>query len=128
MLPRLALSLLLCLTGGLCWLVTCHSSRVGAGQGAPSDGKQSTLKELLSPDLAPPVCLRSGGKPIDVEIGHAAPFVADLPGAGKVTLLVGQFGGGKVQLFPMTKTDTGYELGKPSWLRAGEKLCIVPTG
>src|SRR6266702_7258033 len=34
-------------------------------------------------DLAPPVRLLAGGQPINVDIGHAAPFVADLKGEGK---------------------------------------------
>jgi hypothetical protein len=40
-------------------------------------------------DLAPPVQLRAGGHPINVDMGHAAPFVADLKGDGQMVLLVG---------------------------------------
>ena len=48
----------------------------------------------LAPELAPPIQLTAGSKPIDVDVGHAAPCVADLKGAGKPCLLVGQFGDG----------------------------------
>jgi len=51
-------------------------------------------------DLAPPIQLQAGGQPINVDMGHAAPFVADLNGDGRMTLLVGQFGDGKLRLYP----------------------------
>ena len=41
-----------------------------------------------------PVRLEAAGKPIDTEIGHAAPFVCDFDGDGLKDLLVGQFGDG----------------------------------
>ena len=34
-------------------------------------------------DLAPPVPLCAGGQAINVDMGHAAPFVADLKGDGQ---------------------------------------------
>jgi hypothetical protein len=45
-------------------------------------------------ELLPPVRLEAAGKPIDTEIGHAAPFVGDFDGDGVRDLLVGQFGSG----------------------------------
>ena len=45
-----------------------------------------------STDLASPILLQAGGRPINVDMGHAAPFVADLKGDGHMVLLVGQFG------------------------------------
>ncbi len=36
--------------------------------------------------------VRSGDHPIDVDFGHAAPFLADMNGDGLRDLLVGQFG------------------------------------
>src|SRR5438105_15533168 len=45
-------------------------------------------------DLAPPIRLQAGGKFIDTDVGHAAPFVGDFFGDGKRHLLVGQFGDG----------------------------------
>jgi hypothetical protein len=53
-----------------------------------------------NPELAPPVRLTANGKPINVEIGHAAPCYADLDGSGKKVLLVGQFAGGKLRIYP----------------------------
>jgi hypothetical protein len=45
-------------------------------------------------ELLPPVRLHAAGKPIDTEVGHAAPFVADFDGDGVRDLLVGQMGEG----------------------------------
>ena len=43
----------------------------------------------LSAELAKPVRLEAAGKPIDTEIGHAAPFVCDFDGDALKDLLVG---------------------------------------
>ena len=40
----------------------------------------------------PPVRLEANGVPIDVTIGHAAPYVIDFDGDGVRDLLVGEFG------------------------------------
>ncbi|RUA10331.1 MAG: hypothetical protein DSY81_03755 [Bacillota bacterium] len=42
--------------------------------------------------FAPPVRLEANGVPIDVTIGHAAPYVIDFDGDGVRDLLVGEFG------------------------------------
>jgi hypothetical protein len=62
-------------------------------------------------DLAPPVKILAGGKAIDVEVGHAAPCVADLAGDGKLSLLVGQFSGGKLRAYANSgsKTEPRFE-------------------
>ena len=74
-------------------------------------------------DFLDPVRLQADGKPIDTEIGHAAPFVADFDGDGVRDLLVGQFGGGILWIFRNDGTDT-----KPK-LAPGVKFeGTVPTG
>jgi hypothetical protein len=52
----------------------------------------------LAQDLGKPVRLEADGKPIDTEIGHAAPALYDFDGDGKRDLLVGQFGDGLLDL------------------------------
>jgi hypothetical protein len=79
-------------------------------------------------DLAPPVLLRAGSQPINVDIGHAAPFVADLKGDGKMTLLVGQFGEGKLRLYPNAGTKDAPRFDKFDWFQAGGKTVSVPAG
>ena len=49
--------------------------------------------------LGPPFRVEANGKPIDVDIGHAAPLAADFDGDGRFDLLVGQFGEGKPRLY-----------------------------
>ena len=52
-----------------------------------------------APDLAAPVTLTAAGQEIDVDGGHAAPFVHDIDGDGKKDLLVGQFEGGILRVY-----------------------------
>ena len=79
-------------------------------------------------DLAPPVRLTAGGQPINVDIGHAAPFVADLKGNGSRVLLVGQFGEGKLRLYPNVGTKKEPKFDKFEWLKVGGSVATVPTG
>jgi hypothetical protein len=54
--------------------------------------------------------------------------VADLKGDGKSVLLVGQFGEGKLRLYPNIGTKSESRFDKFEWLQAGGKVCSVPTG
>ena len=74
-----------------------------AGPVAAADGG-------FDPELGAPVRLEAGGKPIDTEIGHAAPLVIDWNGDGKRDLLVGQFGGGLLHVFLNEGTDAAPKL------------------
>ena len=75
-----------------------------------------------------PVRLEAGGKPIDTEIGHAAPLVVDWNGDGKRDLLVGQFGGGLLHVFLNEGTDAAPKLAAGTRFQAGGKDGTVPTG
>jgi hypothetical protein len=59
----------------------------------------------LADDLAEPVQIMAGEKPIDVTVGHAAPFMADMNGDGKRDLLVGQFGDGALRIYTNAGTN-----------------------
>ena len=54
-----------------------------------------------------PFRLKSGGEVIDVNTGHAAPYVFDFDGDGKRDLLVGEFGSGSIKFEGM-----GYARGR----------------
>ena len=75
-------------------------------------------------DFADPVRLMAGGKAIKVESpGYACPSWVDIDGDGKPELLVGQFRGGKIQVFKHlgdAKFATGY------WLQVEGKPAEVP--
>jgi hypothetical protein len=61
-------------------------------------------------------------------MGHAAPFVADLKGDGNRVLLVGQFGQGKLRLYPNIGTNSDPKFDQFEWFPAGGKVVSVPAG
>ena len=71
---------------------------LAAGPAQPTGGKRAD-------DLAEPVQMMAGDKPIDVTIGHAAPFLADMNSDGKRDLLVGQFGDGALRIYANIGTN-----------------------
>jgi hypothetical protein len=81
-----------------------------------------------STDLAAPVKLMAGGKPIDVDIGHAAPCVADWNGEGVLHLLVGQFGEGKLRIYRNVGTKDNPRFDKFVWFQEGAAGGKVPSG
>jgi hypothetical protein len=75
-------------------------------------------------EFEPPVRLKADGVAIRVESpGYACPCWADVDGDGKMALLVGQFRGGKIQVF---KSLGGAKFAKGTWLQAGGKEAEVP--
>ena len=82
----------------------------------------------VATDLAPPVPLQAGGQPINVDMGHAAPFVADLKGDGNMVLLVGQFGEGRLRLYPNVGSKNDPQCDKFDWFKVGGKPVSVPAG
>ena len=59
-----------------------------------------------------PFRVQAGGKPIDVDVGHAAPYVVDFDGDGIRDLLVGQFGQGRCRIYKNTGTDKAPQFGE----------------
>ena len=84
----------------------------------------SALCAAEEPRFHPPVRLKAGGVPIQVEApGYAAPCLADVDGDGQMDLLVGQFNKGKIQFF---KGLGGGTFAKGTWLQAEGKAAEVP--
>jgi hypothetical protein len=86
------------------------------------------VADPVASELAPPIQLRAGGHPINVDMGHAAPFVADLKGDGNLVLLVGQFGEGKLRLYPNVGTRNNPKFDQFDWFRVDGKVVSVPAG
>ena len=72
---------------------------IAAGQVPPTVGGK------LAGDLAEPVQIMAGDKPIDVTVGHAAPFLHDMNDDGTRDLLVGQFGDGALRIYTNAGTN-----------------------
>lgn len=82
----------------------------------------------LSPELEPPVRLEAAGKPIDTDIGHAAPFVCDFNGDGVQDLLVGQFGDGILWIYRNEGTNSEPKLTAGVKFKEGKEDGRVPSG
>jgi hypothetical protein len=79
-------------------------------------------------ELAPPVRVEAAGRPIDTEVGHAAPFVGDFDGDGVRDLLVGQFGSGILWIYRNEGTNEGPKLAAGKKFKDGKDDGRVPTG
>ena len=98
-----------------------------------ADDRKEPEKEKKGPadgagHLFAPVRLEVAGKPIDTEIGHAAPFVGDIDGDGARDLLVGQFGSGILWVFKNSGTDAAPKLAAGAKFKDGAEDGRVPTG
>ncbi|HUT46953.1 MAG TPA: VCBS repeat-containing protein [Sedimentisphaerales bacterium] len=82
----------------------------------------------LSEELEPPVRLEAAGKPINTEIGHAAPFVCDFDGDGIKDLLVGQFGDGLLWIYRNEGTNSEPKLAAGVKFKEGKEDGRVPSG
>jgi len=79
-------------------------------------------------ELMPPVRLQAAGKPIDTDVGHAAPFVADFDGDGVKDLLVGQFGEGILWVYRNEGTNAHPRYAAGVKFKDGAADGRVPTG
>ena len=82
---------------------------------------------LAAQSFETPFRVQAGGKPIDVDVGHAAPYVVDFDGDGVRDLLVGQFGGGKLRIYKNQGTDAQPRFGNYEYMKAGADLGTVPA-
>jgi hypothetical protein len=83
-----------------------------------------------SQELAKPVRIAAGGQPIDIGgVGHAAPFLADLDGDGKLHLLVGTFSEGQLRIYRNSGTNQAPKFdAKYDVLLDGKPEGTVPVG
>lgn len=79
-------------------------------------------------ELAEPFLVKAGGKPISVDVGHAAPILVDFDGDGRNDLLVGQFGEGRLRIYKNVGTNQKPTFDKFTWFQAGGKPAKVEAG
>jgi len=91
-------------------------------------GVAAMSASALAGDLAPPVRIEAAGKPIDTEVGHSAPNVADWDGDGVNDLLVGQFGDGVLWIYRNEGTNAAPKLAAGVKFKEGTPEGCVPTG
>ncbi len=80
-------------------------------------------------DLLPPVKIEAAGEPMELGTdfggGHAAPFVADFDGDGKMDLLVGCFRG-KLRIYRNEGSNSNPVFNTYSYFKAGGADVQVP--
>ena len=94
------------------------------------------VSSIRADEFAAPVRIPSGGKPIAVAGGHAAPCVVDFDRDGKRDLLVGQFFGStprtifraNVRFYRNVGTDARPRFDRFTYVQAKGGLANVPSG
>ncbi|MBI2901050.1 MAG: hypothetical protein HYY17_12765 [Planctomycetes bacterium] len=89
---------------------------------------QAVLLVFLAQEFEKPVRIEAGGKPIDTDIGHAAPCLYDFDRDGRRDLLVGQFGEGKLRIYRNVGTEAAPKFADVEWFRAGGEIATTPAG
>ena len=100
---------------------------LGLVGGAIAWGDNSSKPTVAHDRLGPPVLILDGKEPIDVDVGHATPYVVDWDCDGKKDLLVGQFGDGKLRIYLNRGTDANPKFKGFTYLQAEGKDASVPV-
>ena len=74
-----------------------------------------------------PVRLQANDEFVDVEIGHAAPYLYDFDEDGVKDLLVGQFGDGKLRIYRNAGSDAKPQYEAHKWFMADGKIGTIPA-
>ena len=104
------------------------SSLVLAALLTPTQGAEQIHPKDETSMLRKPRLIRVDGAPIDVQVGHAAPFMRDWDGDGTQDLLVGQFGKGNLRVYPNSAKSGEPKLEEHVWGKSEKAKLKVPTG
>ncbi len=79
-------------------------------------------------DLQAPFRVEANGKPIDMDGGFAAPYLADFDGDGISDLLIGQRGECKLRIYKNLGTKAAPKFGPSAFFKAGGVDASLPGG
>ncbi len=85
-------------------------------------------EEPLADNLSPPVRLTAAGRPIIAGGGFAFPFMGDFDNDGKLDLLVGQLGQGRLQIYRNLAAGARPKFAEAVDFEAGGDWACVPFG
>jgi hypothetical protein len=75
-----------------------------------------------------PFRIHADDNPIQVDVGHAHPYVVDFDGDGVRDLLVGQMGLGRLRVYKNLGTNAAPKFGAFEWFHAGGEIAKVDAG
>jgi hypothetical protein len=78
--------------------------------------------------LETPFRVEANGKPIDMEMGNAAPFVTDFDGDGAFDLMLGQRGECKLRIYRNQGSNQTPRFGVSAFFKAGGVDASLPGG
>lgn len=81
-----------------------------------------------SGDFETPFRVEANGKPIDMEMGNAAPFVVDFDGDGAFDLMLGQRGECKLRIYRNQGSNKAPKFGVSAFFKAGGEDASLPGG
>jgi hypothetical protein len=79
-------------------------------------------------DLLAPFRVEANGKPIDMELGNAAPFITDFDGDGLFDLMLGQRGECKLRIYRNVGSNKDPRFGVSAFFKAGGVDASLPGG
>jgi hypothetical protein len=78
--------------------------------------------------LSPPFRVEANGKPIDMELGNAAPFITDFDGDGVFDLMLGQRGECKLRIYRNSGASKQPKFSASAFFKAGGVDASLPGG
>ena len=82
---------------------------------------------LHAQQLADAIPVTCGKQPINVDVGHATPFMGDIDGDGLPDLIVGQYGLGQARVYRNVGTKGAPRFDSFEWFKAGSEVARVWT-
>lgn len=88
----------------------------------------SLVAPAVAGELLEPFRVEANGKPIDMDVGFAAPFVTDFDGDGVFDLMLGQRGECKLRIFRNIGSNKEPKFGVSAFFKAGGVDASLPGG